>query len=260
MLALSQSKLPDPQSVCRAYAKSFPKLGKLVFAPDSPGASESDLLSFSTPTCNFAVALVRAPIPWSDLRDPCAAAWYWPEAEQTLKQHRGHLLITASVIGSNNVDAIELMLALTRVLAAVAQCSPALGVYLGGAKQVHKVDDFVGEAEGATREMLPLYLWVRFSITQESDHTFTLCTTGLGDLELMELEFHRVSLDAQTLMDRAFNIAHYLLDHGAVLADGHTIGVSADEKFTVNHAPSLRDAGALVYRLTQGAKDKGIPS
>ena len=107
----------------------------------------------------------------------------------------------------------------------------------------------MGEAEGATREMLPLYLWVRFSITQEKDQTFTLCTTGLGDLELMEVEFPHVALDAQTLMDRAFNIAHYLLDHGAVLADGHTIGISADEKFTVNHAPSLRDAGSIVYRL-----------
>jgi hypothetical protein len=246
MLALSESRLPDPSAVCRAYATSFPDAAPLT-ASSAPGAaSDSDLVSFATPACSFTVAVVRAPIAWSDLSDPCDAAWYWPDATETLRAQRGHLLITAS---SATEDAIALMLSLTRVVAAVAQCSPALGIYLGGACLVHKVADFVSEAEGASRELLPLYLWVRFSIREEPDGTLSLATTGLADLELMELTFPQAALDGQTLMDRAFNIAHYLLDHGAVLEDGHTIGTSAQEKFRVTHVPSLRDSGKLVYQF-----------
>jgi hypothetical protein len=243
MLALRESRLPTASDVCRAYAQSFPDATALVA---DAGSAEGDALAFRTPTCSFEVALVRAPIPWSELEGPCAAAWYWPEARSTLKAQRGHLLIAAS---SDTQDVIGLMLALTRVIAAVAQCAPALGVYLSGAAQVHKVEDFVSEAEGASKELLPLYLWVRFSISEEGDQSLTLCTTGLAQLEVMELEFPHARLDAQTLMDRAFNIAHYLLDHGAVLESGHTIGISAEEKFQVRHAPSLRDASRRVYEL-----------
>ena len=245
MVALSESRLPTPQAVCSAYQKSFPEAGTLSLDAE---ASHGDLLTLHTPTCSFAIALVRAPISFSELSDPCAAAWYWPEAADMLKQQRGHLLITAS---SKSTDAIELMLALTRVVASVAQCVPALGIFLSGAKQVHKVEDFVSEAEGATRELLPLYLWVRFTLNNERDGSTTLYTTGLADLELMEVEFPLAQLDPQTLMDRAFNIAHYLLDHGAVLAHGHTIGISNDEKFKVSHAPALHDPGRLVYQLKQ---------
>jgi Domain of unknown function (DUF4261) len=245
MVALSESRLPTPEDVCSAYRKGFPEAGTLSL---DAAASHGDLLTLRTPTCSFAVALVRAPISFGELRDPCAHAWYWPEAADTLKQQRGHLLITAS---STSADAIELMLALTRVVASVAQSAPALGIFLSGAKQVHKVEDFVSEAEGATRELLPLYLWIRFTLNDEGNGSTTLSTTGLADLELMEVEFPRARLDPQTLMDRAFNIAHYLLDHGAVLEHGHTIGISTEEKFKVNHAPSLHDAGRLVYQLTQ---------
>lgn len=244
MIALHESRLPDAQAILRAYTKSFPEGAKLSVE----GEADGDLLNLRTPTSSFGVALVRAPISADELRAPCAAAWYWPEAQQTLQAQRGHLLITAT---SQSADAIELMLSLTRVVAAVAQASAALGIYLPGAKQVHKVEDFVSEAEGATRELLPLYLWIRFTLADEQDGSITLTTSGLADLELMEVEFPRARLDAQTLMDRAFNIAHYLLDNGAVLENGHTIGISAEEKFKIAHAPSLHEPGRLVYQLKQ---------
>ena len=42
-----------------------------------------------------AVTLVKQPIPWSQLEGPAAAAaWYWPEAAETLRPHEAHLLVT----------------------------------------------------------------------------------------------------------------------------------------------------------------------
>jgi hypothetical protein len=39
-------------------------------------------------------------------------------------------------------------------------------------------------------------------------------------------------------LDRVFNAAHYLCDHGPVLLDGQTFGLSADERILISHRPS----------------------
>ena len=48
-----------------------------------------------------------------------------------------------------------------------------------------------------------------------------------------------------------FNFAHYLLDHGAVLKDGDTIGLSANQTIRVRHLVSNWDEGHRVYRLSE---------
>jgi hypothetical protein len=242
--ALRDPSLPVADTVIAKHAQLFPELAALACDEQ---ASTAELLVLRTPTTRFAIALTAAPLAWSELLGPCDAAWYWPEAAASLRPHAAQLSLTAE---NASGDAIDMMLALTRVTAAVADVAQALGIYLRGARQVHKVEDFVSEAQTATREQLPLYLWVRFSISEESDATLTLATSGMVAFELMEVEFPHCSLDAQTLMDRAFNIAHYLLERGPVLAHGHTIGISATEKFRVSHVRSLR-GDALVYRLEQ---------
>jgi hypothetical protein len=241
LLPLRTPHLPEASAVADAFGKLFPDASRLK---PEPGAGEHYCLR--APTALFSVALVREPIPWDTLSGACDAAWYWPDAKGTLRPHSAHLTIRAE---STEQNAIALMLSLTRVVAAVLEAGDALGVYLPGAQQVHKRDDFVSEARSASPELLPLYLWLRFSLSQEDDGSTTLCTTGLADLEQMEVEFPHARMDPQTLMDRAFNIAHYLLDHGPVLASGQTIGISHDERFMVRHVTSLRGDGRTALQL-----------
>ena len=243
MVPLAEARLPALTTLIDAYAQTFPEAGKLTAVA---GESDSDTLSLRTPTCTFAIGLMPAPIPWSDLSGPASAAWYWPEAAETLRPARAHAVIS---VRSENADPIELMFAITRVVSALALVSSALGVYLAGAGQVHKVEDFVSEATTATREQLPLYLWVRFDLVEQTDGTISLFTIGMAQFELMEIEFPHAPLEPQALMDRAFNIAHYLLEQGPVLSSGHTIGTSANEKFRVTHAASARKGLDLVYRI-----------
>ena len=249
--------MPDAQDLLAAYAKNFPDAGKLVLAP-ATDAQTGDALSLRTATCSFAIGLMPTPLPWSELASAAASAWYWPEAAVTLRPARAHAVVS---VRSESADAIELMFAITRVVAALALTSSALGVYLGGAEQVHKVEDFVSEASTATREQLPLYLWVRFELAEQSDGTISLFTHGMSQFDLMEVEFPRSTLEPQTLMDRAFNIAHYLLEQGPVLSDGHTIGTSANEKFRVTHQASERPQHKeRVYRLElEAAAPKAAP-
>jgi hypothetical protein len=265
VVALAERALPTPEAVCTAYVENFPEAGPLRVDAER---TSPDTLALRSPNSTFFIGLMPAPVPAAELADPAAAAWYWPEAAATLKRHRAHAVVSAE---STTLDPIDLMLTLSRVVAALAACSSSLGIYVGGAKLVHKVDDFVSETVTATREQLPLYLWLRFDLADAGLGThgddlrastpgpLSLMTTGLAQFELMELEFAPSLLDPQTLMDRAFNIAHYLLDHGAVLSDGHTIGTSADERFRVRHGASLRPGHAPVYRIEVQNWDHQIP-
>ncbi|MFM2418126.1 MAG: hypothetical protein RL385_2849 [Pseudomonadota bacterium] len=241
LLPLRTPLLPDASALASAFAALFPDLSRL-----KPELGDNERVVLRAPGALFSMSLVREPIAWDTLSYACDAAWYWPDAKGTLRPHTAHLRIVAE---STDQNAIALMLSLTRVVAAALEASDALGVYLPGAQQVHRRDDFVSEAKGASAELLPLYLWVRFSLSQEDDGSTTLTTTGLAELEQMEVEFPRARIEPQTLMDRAFNIAHYLLDHGPVLAHGHTIGISNDERFMVRHVPSLRGDGSTVLQL-----------
>ncbi|MEY4515133.1 MAG: hypothetical protein RLZZ450_7255, partial [Pseudomonadota bacterium] len=265
VLALADRALPAPDAVCAAYVENFPEAGPLRIDAQRTSA---DTLALRSPNTTFFIGLMPAPLPPAELADPASAAWYWPEAAATLKPHRAHAVVSAE---SETLDPIDLMLTLSRVVAALAVSAPSLGVYVGGAKLVHKVDDFVSETITATREQLPLYLWLRFDLAEASYRSLaneprtstpgalSLLTTGLTQFELMELEFAPSLLDPQTLMDRAFNIAHYLLDHGAVLSDGHTIGTSADERFRVRHGASIRPGHDPVYRIEVQNWEQQIP-
>jgi len=252
-VALSAPSLPGAEAVCATYAENFPEAGILTVDAE---LTTADTLALRTPTTKFFVGLVPTALPRDELDDAVGAAWYWPESADMLRPHRAQAIVSGT---SSSGDSIDLMLTLTRVVAAVAATANALGVYVAGAKLVHKVDDFVSEAGPASREQLPLYLWLRFQLAEAEDGSLTLYTWGLSQFELMEIEFAPSRLDPQTLMDRAFNIAHYLLDHGAVLSDGHTIGTSADERFRVRHAASERTGHDKVYRIEVQTWDHKIP-
>ncbi len=241
-VALRAPQLPAFPTLAGFHTKHFPT----VPAFSAEAESSATGISFGGAESTFSVTLSPSPMPWSELVGPCETAWHWPQATKRLQVHSAHLVVTAT---SSTLDVIDLTLALTRVVAAAALATPALGIYWDAAMQVHNVKNFVVEAEKATRTQLPLYLWLRFGLVREDDGSNSLYTTGLSELDRMEVELPHSALDPQTMVDRAFNIAHYLLEKGPVLDDGQTIGVSEDERFIIAHAPSILDPERRVYSL-----------
>lgn len=242
-LLLRAPELPDPQNLLQTYSKHFADApGLTVIEDDDPTT-----LSLRSGETSLSITLIAEPLAWTELEGPCETAWHFPQARKRLSAQNAHL--SFQVEGETR-SSIELMLTLTRLVAATALCTSALGVYVPSAMQVHNIKDFVREAEQATPAQLPLYLWLRFGLVREEDGSTSLYTTGMVELELMEVEIPHTKLDPQTLVDRAFNVAHYLLERGPVLEDGHTVGISADDKFMVKHAPSMLDEGRLVYQLS----------
>lgn len=207
---------------------------------------DGDTLSFNLGGAEVVLGLMPAPIPWGDLAGPARAAWHWPEAEEKLQGHKGHVI---AAVRAESLERLDAELLLTRVVAAVAATSDAVGVYWGEGPVVNAPDDFIEEAQRTSRERLPLYLWLAFQLERSPDGAFTLCTSGLKSFGLMELELVAVREKPTILMDRAFNFAHYLLEKGPVLKDGDTIGLSAQERLRVRHLPSVKDPARKVYRI-----------
>jgi len=114
---------------------------------------------------------------------------------------------------------------------------------------VYPTDLFLEQASDITRELLPLNLWIDFRIAKGSEGGLTGFTSGLASLGHMELEVDQAQVEPAHLRDRLYNIAHYVLDHGPVLKDGETIGLSADERIKIHHRKSRFDQRGMVIKL-----------
>ncbi|MDQ3037762.1 MAG: DUF4261 domain-containing protein [Myxococcota bacterium] len=180
------------------------------------------------------LGMVDAPVPWSQLEGPCSTAWWWPQASEECRTSTAHLVVTAT----SERDLFEATLRLTDVVAAVAEAARAVAVYWSASAMVHEPGAFRTEAESATRESLPLRLWIDFRMEPTRGDELFFATTGLETFGLMELECVGTRASAPHVLDRMFDVAHYLCDRGPVLEDGQTIGRSDAERISARHRPS----------------------
>jgi len=240
MITLTKATVPSTTSFKKhlsAYPLSFPL---------SDLKEKDDMLTFTVGSAVGAVALMPAPIPWEDLEGPCATAWYWPEATETIREHSNHLIVS---LLSPEYDPITVAQLLTSITGAAAEASNATGIYWGEGTLVHSPKTFADQAKEMTREYLPLYLWVDFRVQSAGRNTIDLFTTGLQYFGHMEIEVHKSKLQPMDLIGRVFNVAHYLLDNGPVLKHGDTIGGDEKEKIRVKHMGSMWDNSRKVLVL-----------
>jgi hypothetical protein len=114
---------------------------------------------------------------------------------------------------------------------------------------VHAPDAFLTYAREMDRQHLPLYLWIDFGLNRNVDGSCSLATTGLEAMGYTEIEIPASRQPPRQLLDRLFNIVHYVLDRAIVLKPDETIGMSETERIPVEHAPSFRDGSRTVVRL-----------
>ncbi len=88
MVALDSPSLPPPKEMLQTLASLS---GIAVNA--NKVLARQDSLTFPLGGNTAAVAIMPAPIPWSNLEGPCATAWWWPEAGARMQGHTSHLLV-----------------------------------------------------------------------------------------------------------------------------------------------------------------------
>ena len=241
MVALNTPSLPSPV----VLTKGFETLSGISVDLTSL-QSKSGNIVFEIGKDNAAIALMPAPIPWSNLEGPCATAWWWPEAAERMKHHASHILV--ALVGDKG-DLIQRAINLTQLTAVVAASVGAAGVCWGGGTLVHDPQVFIEQAEEVSRINLPLLLWIDFRIEQNDDESYRLFTTGMKVFEHDEIEIPRSTKPPAEIFNFACSIADYILTSGKTIQDGETIGRSAEEKVSVSYGPSMWDSKITAMRL-----------
>lgn len=241
MVALDQGAKISSSAIRADLTSTWPSLP----APTN-AEMKDDILAFRLGPADVFVALMPAPIPWSDLEGPCSTSWLWPDAATELRRHRAHALVTLSA----DCEPIERLTMLTQVTASlVATCEATVGVYWCDARLVMSPSMFREFAARMLPEGYPLYVWVDFRVGRNEEGKTSGFTTGMTALGHMELETLNSPEPPGELKERFFGLAYYLLENGPVIQDGDTIGEDANERIKVIYSKSAFGHKDRVMRL-----------
>lgn len=173
-----------------------------------------------------------------------ARAWYWPEAAEVLARAQSTLRLSAPEAASP----VDAALALTKEAALRAKERGAIAVVWEATGLAHEAASFVDQAQDASREDLPLYLWVRFEGTKGEGGTLGMRTHGLAVLGAMEVEVEGSQRDGEHVLECVTDVALFLLTSASAPEDGETIEVTRGE-LRVRRMPSLRGDGTTALRV-----------
>lgn len=208
----------------------------------------------------IAYTSIETGFPWDDLEGPCATSVMWRNAEDTLKDHQGHIIVS---VGTHK-EPIKASEMLTHATAAVLEAHPdALGVYWGNGTLIVPRDLFLDATKEMMPNIAPLPIWVDVRVGPITDQTSTGFTHGMEALGLMELETKYATESFTELRERLLSLMEYLVVNGLVIKDGHTIGESAEEKIRVRYMESLYGHENQVMRLEyepESGSDKAAPT
>jgi hypothetical protein len=211
--------------------------------------NEGQVFSFSVGDDFFALSLMPAPYPASDIEGPIATTWLWPNdpPREHLRQHKTFLLTTMT---GGAGDRIRRRWTMTAVTALAAQQPGVMGVLWPEATLVIFPKLFIEMAAAIdSPEAPPLYLWVDLRAFRNPDGTTGLFTHGLAALGHMEMEIPSIDMPIGELREWMLNIMYYLLEKGPVLKDGQTIGMSAEQQINIRHTKSSFGHPGKVIRL-----------
>jgi hypothetical protein len=237
MVALNSPCLPELARILATLRERCPD-----YPPPSDPGQKDDSLVFHLGD-SMAVALMPAPIPWSDLEGPCATAWWWPEATERMQRHNSHIIV--ALLGGSG-SPVERHLLLTHLVAAVAAHADAAGIYWGAGTVVHEPSAFQEQAADLSAGNLAPQLWVDMRLVQNEDGSLRYFTTGMQPFGCLEIEIDQSRRPPEEILDFCYGIVSYVLMRGATIGDGETVGRSAEEKIQVRHQPSMWDRGTVM--------------
>ena len=214
-------------------------------------------LTFRSGCATYAVTLIEEKIPTELLRAPCSLAWYWAEAAFEFQKHSCQIIVG---VLDESAGAVDVALRLTQLTAAVCANSgiAPLGVLWTGGKAdnqgapgcVHRPADFVAHSQEASRDALPVELWVSFiPSASRNSAQFIMTTRGLDAFGVKELETTGQGQNPQWVYEHLFNFAHFYLTHPEDVKENQTIGMSNDEKIDILAASSRLDPNKDVLML-----------
>jgi uncharacterized protein DUF4261 len=238
MLALHEAKLPPPGAVRAALERSGAASHRVTVRDGA--------LTVELEGATGVAGILPSTMPRRDLLALCERAWYWPAAAEEMSAH-GALAVVG--VDAPRADRVDQSLLLTRLVAAIASDPNVIGIVWGDVGLVHSREEFVKRSDEASRELLPLELWIGFHGIESSPGKLSLATDGMREFDLPEIEVRDSTARPDDVYALVFNAAHYLFDHGPVLEDGHTFGLNEKQRIAVKRVPSSTDPSQTAILL-----------
>lgn len=251
VIAVADNRFPLTDELIQylSYEFSVQPIENLTF--------EENRLTFRSGSATYAVTLLEETIPTEQLRAPCSLAWHWPEAALVIQKHSCQIIVGVLDESAGAVDTALRLTHLTAAVCANSGISPLAVLWTGGKPDnqgapgcVHKPEEFVAHAQDASRDALPVELWVSFlPVAARNTNQFIMTTRGLDAFGVKELETTGQGKDPQWVYEHLFNFAHFYLTHPEDVKENQTIGMSNDEKIDILAASSRLDPNKDVLML-----------
>lgn len=206
------------------------------------------ILTFHIPDLVYVgVKLVEAPIPNREaetyvrtgIASLCEPPW-------ALGPHRAHLIVSqvGPLVERARVDQLAVF---TRVVAAIAEASSAVGVYSGAALATNSTAFYVEMA--STEPELPglLMLWNGVALAGNADRVRVL-SLGMAQLGLPNVQV-TAPVARPGVLAEMFEILADFASHGSPLAMGDTFETKAGQRILVGYEPSPLGDGNPVWRI-----------
>lgn len=193
------------------------------------------------------LAHMPAAIPAGEAEENADGNFLWPKGREEAGTHCAHVIVTN--IGAGEQSPIQSAIAVSRLALVALKLFDGIGVYWGNASVCNSRAVFEDFCQDISDEHVPIPVWLRFQLVRASDDGIGMYTLGMRQFDLMDIEVDRCTMDVGELFEFVSNIAHYLVQSGPVIADGNTVGGSAEERILVHHRPSMIDKKKTVYKI-----------
>lgn len=194
---------------------------------------ENDPLVWNVGEMTAAVSLMEAPVPDGEAEANAANNYMWPEAVETTKSHKAHLV--AAVLGKD-VPLQERGKLFVKIIAACCKQETVLGVYTSGT--VFQPQFYIEGAEMMKDGGLPVLNWIYFGLYQ-TEGGWNSYTYGMKLFGKDEMEVLNAHADPQDVRGFLLDMVYYVLAENVTLRDGETIGFSANQKLPITRGKGV---------------------
>lgn len=243
---LAHEAMPRADAVLAAIRTIAPP-GEFNDAASSSWTSASAVYTVGKDSV-LGVGLMSRPVPkeeaeWHAQRSIAAVQGGWK-----LPPHRAHLVVFWQ--GEPQLPAVVAVKKFTWLLAAVTDASKGLGVYWADSGATHPGPYFTEVARSNPDLMITLWSGVSLASDGGNPKRMSLVSLGMSQFGLPDLE---LTVPRTTEKDEAVDVFYrflsYVLQRGAAIPDGDTIGRTEVERLTVRYVPSPVDPKKKVWRV-----------
>ncbi len=195
----------------------------------------------------FTLMTINKPIPAETFDTALRTSHGLRNGAQLISDHKAHLIISPLNAVKDQLQAIYAALSVMTLTDIIANRSKPLGYFWSNSEILQDHDQFAQALAGAEKAMgkftakerdpwydLPVTCWVGMRMISPDRKTkFGAVTQGLAAITGFEIQIEPFQAKPAEVAKHLYGMASYALNHGPMIKDGDTIGISQQQRFRI---------------------------